>query len=131
MQPESAEVATAGTGVYLLAMVALRLLRFLTLFALILASFGMISAHAQMAMPVSASSGHEMGAAEHCAGMDQERKQKPASGINCTIACSAVPSATGAIAVHPKAAAEMPPIALATSLFGLHPESDPPPPRFA
>ena len=128
---ERAEVATAGAGVYSPVMVALRLLRFLTLFALMLAPFGMMSAHAEMAMPVSAASGHEMASSGHCAGMNQPREEKPASGIDCTIACSAVPSAEGTIIVHPTAAAQTPPIALATSLLGLHPESDPPPPRLA
>ena len=131
MQARRAEVVTAGAGVYLPAMVALRLFRFLTLFALMLAPLGMMSAHARMAMPASASSGHEMAASSHCPGMDQPRKEKPVSGIDCTIACSALPSAESTIAVHPMAAAEVPPIALVTFLPGLHPESDPPPPRLA
>lgn len=124
-------VATSLVEPYLTAMFVLRLLRILTLVALLLAPLGMMSGHAAMAMGSAAEATNSMGPADHCGGMDKPARHQPASGIDCTIACSAVPSAEGTVATHPIAAAQIPPIALATSLFGLHPESDPPPPRLA
>ena len=58
-------------------MFAMRLLRFLTLIALIVAPVGMMSGHAAMAMSRAAIDGHHMAAMaapDHCAGMDQPSK---------------------------------------------------------
>lgn len=116
-------------------MVALRLLRFLTLLALLIAPLRMMSAHAEMAMPAaSGAAAHHTAAnvpSDHCGGMDQPGNEPPPSGIDCTIACSACPSAETQVDGHPVAAAAEPPVAVASILLGLHPESDPPPPRFA
>ena len=136
MRTPCLDIATPPRGGYLPHMVALRLMRFLTLFALLLAPFGMMSAHAQMAAPESAAVGHHMSAAgssDHCGDRDSDssdEKQRP-SGIDCTIACSAVASVEATIVAHPHAAVPAPPITLAATLHGLHPESEPPPPRFA
>ena len=111
-----------------------RLLRFLTLIALLLAPLSM--SHAAMAMPAGAPAAADhhtdaVASAHHCGGTDQPDKERPVSGIDCTIACSAVSSAESDIVARPILAAPVPQIALASSLHGLHPESDPPPPRFA
>jgi hypothetical protein len=133
--PQASSVASLGRGAYCRLMVAWRLLRFLTLLALLIAPLRMMSAHAEMAMPAASAQGdHHMAAAspsEHCGGMDQPRKDQPVSGIDCTIACSACPSADTRVDVHPQAVAAVPPVASASVLLGLHPESDPPPPRLA
>lgn len=133
--PATSLVASTSVGAYSQAMVALRLLRFLTLVALLIAPLRMMSAHAEMAMPAPADKGHHMAAAatsDHCGGgMNQPRKDQPASGIDCTIACSACPSAESTLIAHPHPAAPIPPATLASALIGLHPESDPPPPRLA
>ena len=124
-------VASGVAAPYLPAMVALRLTRFLTLLALLLAPLGMVRAHAAMAIPADASASAHHGGADPCGGMDRPAGQQPSSGIDCGIACSAMPSGDSEIAAHPMVAAAVPTALLAADLHGLHPESDPPPPRFA
>ena len=127
------EVATVRVGGYQPRMVALRLMRFLTLFALLLAPFGMMSAHARMSAPVPDSVRDHMSAmtADHCADLDPSGNEQRPPGIDCTIACSAVASLEGTFVPHTPVAAPAAPIALAPALHGLHPESDPPPPRLS
>ena len=127
-------VASLAAAVYSPAMVATRLLSFLTLFALLLAPFGMASAHAAKTMPAQAHSGHHVRAiapSNHCRGMDQSSKQRPASSIDCTIACSTLAGAAIEVTAHPVPAAPEPSFLAAAPLHGLSPESEPPPPRFA
>jgi hypothetical protein len=132
---EPIPVATLIARAYSPAMVALRLLRVMTLFALLLAPFGMMRSHAAMVLPAaSVAPGHHMdpaAPADPCPGMDQPAEDRPASNVDCMIACSAMPSLESGIAIHPILAATMPRPSPAGVLHGLHPESDPPPPRFA
>ena len=129
--PQASSVASLGRGAYCRLMVAWRL-PFLTLLALLIAPLRMMSAHAEMAMPAASASSPvyitTAAPSEHCGGMDQPRKDQPASGVDCTIACSACPSADTRVDAHPQAVAAVPPVAAASVLLGLHPESDPPPP---
>ena len=123
----------SGRG-YWPGMVAMRLLRFLTLIALLVAPVGMMSGHAAMAMSRATIDGHHMAATtapDHCAGMDQPSKKSSDGSIDCTISCSALPTADPQIAAHPLAAASVPHVLLSESVHGLQPEADPPPPRFA
>ena len=127
-------VASLRVGAYSPAVAATRLLRFLTLFALLLAPLGMMRAHAAMAIPAQGHSVHVMGSAapsEPCGGMHQPSKQAPASSIDCTIACSVLAGVSVEVAAHPVPAAPAPSFLAAVSLHGLTPESDPPPPRTA
>lgn len=113
-----------------------RLLRFLTLIAVIFAPISMSGGHAAMAMPApSAAMAEQMPAAPagHCADMggEQDKSGPSAPNIDCMIACSAMPAADFEVEVHPVVAAFIEPRALTNALNGLNPESDPPPPRFA
>ena len=126
-------VASTGMRAYGPAMFALRLLRILTLFAMLLAPLGITTAHAAMTAPAMMAGSHiaAMAPAEHCGGMDQPAGQRPDSGIDCTIACSALPALASEVAAHPLPSAPEPSTPLVGALHGLHPEFDPPPPRFA
>ncbi len=130
----ASSVVSESGAAYGQVMVALRLLRFLTLLALLIAPLRMMSAHAEMALPASPAAGHHMAAAgpsDHCGGMDESGKRTPDSSIDCALACSAMPGAQSELMAHPQALAAIPPATLADALLGLHPESDPPPPRIA
>ena len=126
-------VASTGMRAYGPAMFALRLLRILTLFAMLIAPLAMTSTHAAMAAPAAVAGSHRavVAPADHCGDMDQPARQRPVSGIDCTIACSALPSLASEFAAHPVPAAPEPPASLAGTLHSFHPEFDPPPPRFA
>lgn len=112
-------------------MVAARLLQLLALLALVLAPLGMMSTHAAMAAPAPASNVHHSQASEHCAGMDQPARPKPVSCIDCIMVCAGLPAANSDIAAHPLATAALPGLPPEQRVRGLHPESEPPPPRIA
>lgn len=109
------------------------LFRFLTILALLFAPLAMMGGHAAMAAPVAA--GMDMGdmqadSSDHCAGMEGKDDGQPAS-IDCMIACSAIPSLGSELGVQPAMDGMAQAIALHDHLRGLHPASDPPPPRFS
>jgi hypothetical protein len=110
-----------------------RLFRFLILLALLVAPFRMIVAHEAMAAPTPQVGAHHMSAdrAVPCGSEGMPSKQSDGASIDCTIACSVVAAMAAGIEVHPICAATPSPAPLAVALNGLHPESDPPPPRFA
>ena len=117
-------------------MTATRLLRFLTLFAVLFSPISMATGHAAMAMPApSAAMADHMaaGPAGHCAGMggEQDKSGPAAPNIDCMIACSAMLAADLEVDVHPVVAAFIEPRALTGALHGLSPEFDPPPPRLS
>lgn len=128
-------VASRGANPYLTRMTPTRLLRFLTMIAMLFAPLAMSGSHAAMAMPAPAAmapmSGHEAAAADHCADMGGASKDLPTADIDCMMACAAMPSALSEVAAYSVAAALPPPLALASGVHGLHPESETPPPRFA
>ena len=113
-----------------------RLVRFLTLCAMLFAPLSMSGAHA--ALPVAgaaATTSHVEAAppAGHCADMDETQDQNGQSNpsIDCMIACAALPSADFAVTSHPTAPDTIDPAPLPNGLSGLHPGSDPPPPRLS
>ena len=113
-----------------------RLWRVLTILAVLLAPLSMMGGHAAMAMPgPSASSvmdhGQAGSPAGHCADMDEDQTGQKSPSIDCMIACSAVPAAEFVVASHPAVHSVMPVGRLASLHPGLHPESDPPPPRLS
>jgi hypothetical protein len=113
-------------------------LRLLLLAALLLAPLGRIGMAQAMAMPAS-------GAAMpgHCAGMPaaapahrqgahhSNTPQKPDErmAVDCMIACAAMAPAPAPIMAPPPVAAFVPGAILLTSLSGIRPEAEPPPPR--
>jgi hypothetical protein len=109
------------------------LLRILTLLALLLAPLTMIGGHAAMAAPAPATA-HQMDMAtapDHCAGMNPGSKARPGSGIDCTIACAALPAIGAPFPVpllFPALAEPAPRIA---ARVGIVPEAATPPPRFS
>ena len=122
-------VASDPRPAYFTAMFAARLIRLLALLALVLAPLGMMTAHPAMAMPAPAAGAHH--GQDHCAGMDQPAKPQPVSCIDCILVCSALPAVESEIVAHPVGAAPLPRLAREARVHGLHPESEPPPPRFA
>lgn len=113
-----------------------RLWRVLTILAVLLAPLSMMGGHAAMAMPSPAASsvmdhGQAGSPAGHCAEMDQDKTGQTSPSIDCMIACSAVPAAEFVFASHPAVHGVMQIAALASLLPGLHPESEPPPPRLS
>lgn len=100
----------------------------LALLALLAAPFGMAGGAAAMPFaPSEAAMGHceEMAPAGGHHEPEQER------GIDCTIACAALPAiAPVSSAAFQIAAPMLAPLPL-SSLVGTFPEADPPPPRFA
>ena len=129
-------IATRSRTAYLPRMVARRLVRFLTMLALLLAPLGMVGQHAAMAIPGTAQAAeHYAENADHCAGMSSESEDEgsPNTGclVDCAVACSAIPALGSEIADQPIALALAQRLALISRVTGLHPESDPPPPRIA
>ncbi|HEX8444751.1 MAG TPA: hypothetical protein VF631_14000 [Allosphingosinicella sp.] len=133
-------IVTRPAENYLHTMVARRLVRILTMLALLLAPLSMVSEHAAMAMPApTASAHHEQAAGQsaHCAemaGQTQTEDQDSRSGdclIDCAIACSAIPPLANIVADHTLPPALAQPLPLVSRIAGLHPESDDPPPRTA
>jgi putative hemolysin len=130
-------IATRSGEVYLRGIMAARLIRLLTMFALLLAPLTMVGEHAAMAMPAAqdASAHHAAPAdqAGHCAKMggQSEDETTPDSDclIACAIACSAIPAVGSHMADRPLPVALAQPLSLVGRISGLHPESDPPPPR--
>jgi hypothetical protein len=129
--PQNPSVAMVGPAAYATAMVGVRLLQLLALLAMILAPIGMATGHDAMAAPMSTAHHMTAMAADHCAGMDQPAKPQPPSCIDCNMVCAGLAAVATATAVHPVASGSLPRIPLADAVQGLHPESDPPPPRLA
>ena len=133
-------IASAPPEAYLRLMVARRLVRILTMLALLLAPLTMIGGHAAMAMPAAATSAshHDQAAdpSAHCAEMSGETQDDDGTSpggclTDCAVACSAIPALCSAMADRPMAPAMAQPLALAGRVRGLHPESVDPPPRIA
>lgn len=114
-------------------MAGARLFRFLILLALILAPFRMIAAHEAMAASASQAGAHHMSAdmAVPCGSEGAGSKQRHGASVDCTIACSVVAAMAAEIEVRPICTEAPAPTPLVAALHGLHPESDPPPPRRA
>jgi hypothetical protein len=131
---QTSAIASKGLRAYGPGMAALRLLRILTLAALLLAPFGMLGNHASAARTTMAvPSGHHVAAmsAEHCADTGQPAKDRPSSSIDCMMACSAIAGIESELAEHPLPAAAPPEAMAPKAIHGLNPEADPPPPRLA
>jgi hypothetical protein len=109
--------------------------------ALLLAPLSMVSEHAAMAMPAMATTAPHHQQADnqpaHCADMAGETQDKeqgsPARDclIDCAVACSAIPPLNNVVALQALPPAMAQPLPLLSSIAGLHPESDDPPPRLA
>ncbi|HYD14525.1 MAG TPA: hypothetical protein VEC11_16890 [Allosphingosinicella sp.] len=115
-------------------------LRFLLLAAMLLAPVGRIGIAQAMAMPANAPAAM----AGHCADMpaaapaghggahkqapqqDDERK-----AVDCMIACAAMTTAPAPFVAPAPLAEAMPGALQLSSLSGIRPEADPPPPRFS
>jgi hypothetical protein len=110
-----------------------RLFRFLMLLALLVAPFRMIGAHEAMAAPAPQAGAHHMSVdrAVPCGSEGMPSNQRDGASIDCAIACSVVATMAAEADVRPVCTAIPSPAPLAIPLHGLHPESDPPPPRFA
>ena len=123
-------------------MVARRLVRILTMLALLFAPLSMVGGHAAMAMPTvaaaSSDSHHEQmaGQSAHCAEMAGETQGGGGSApgdclTDCAVACSAIPALGNVMADQPLAPAMAQLRPLVGRVRGLHPESADPPPRIA
>lgn len=124
-------IALAPPLGYVSAVTCRRFLPLLAVLALLLAPFGRAAAAEAMA-----ASGHTpAGSASHCRQMPSENPvhdgQDHRGTIDCLIACAVVAAEDSpSLAARPAAASAKMARALPT-FTGLHPESDPPPPRFS
>lgn len=126
---------------YLLPMLGRRLLRILTILAMLLAPMSMMGSPAAMAQPAASASAshHEQSAAEggHCAGMRGESQENDGSGSqqdclsDCAVTCAAIP-VVGEPLGEPVLLLSLSHSApLVNWMDGLNPESADPPPRAA
>lgn len=144
-------IALAGSAAYLRRVSLTRLLRFLTVLALVLSPLAMIGAspalatahHSAMASSGHLMAGHQMAghdmaadasmtAAAPCPDMDGKSKDQPCGSDDCQTACAAVPAIPavgGQLAPHtmPHGPQLLP--ALVSAPNGLDPEAATPPPR--
>jgi hypothetical protein len=132
-------IASRSTGTYFARVIPLRLMRVMTLLAVLLAPLGMMSTHvaaaAAMAGAHAMPMAHDMEAAAmpgHCPPADGEQDQgKMGPAIDCTLMCAAMPAADSALDER----IAFPAIKAAPSLQdrgrGLNPAADPPPPRLS
>lgn len=126
-------VATGFGEAYFGRMPATRLLRILTLCAMLFASFSMASGgHAAKAAPVPAAMqampAHGGG---HCTGGEEQRSTPDSPSIDCLIACAGLPTIMPAFDHAPALTAELPAIPLERRVSGRNPEDELPPPRNA
>ncbi|HEY0624092.1 hypothetical protein [Sphingomonas sp.] len=120
-----------------------RLLRVLTIAAMLFASFSMLGGHAAMAAPGASiaaghgATGHGAMAADGTAAMaghcDDAQKRSgdrlPGADIDCMIACAALPALGGCYVFErpsPSSAQRAPRVA---GIHGVDLQADPPPPR--
>jgi hypothetical protein len=124
-----------------------RLIRILTLLALVLSPLAMIGAAPAMAhqaatagsghpMAGHAMAGHDMNASmaamAHCKDMDKKSKDQPCGSSDCLTACAAVPAIPavgGQLEPHALAHGPRQHPALMSAPQGLDPEAATPPPR--
>lgn len=134
-------IVNASRTPYLPLMVAKRLVRILTMLAVLFAPLGMLGGSATMAQPVTVASGshHEQAAnmAAHCAEMGGETQDDDGSFphgdclSDCAVSCAAI-SALGSVLTDHAILPAMPQArAFADPLHGLIPGSADPPPRTA
>jgi hypothetical protein len=123
----SALAATISRASASARMVALRILRLLTMLAILLMPLGMIGPQ-----PAAAMAGHASAtmSADHCAGMAHKSKTAPAAPCcDCMVGCSAIPSQAPCVRHEAPAPMAAEPAALTAKIHGLHPEAATPPPR--
>ena len=139
-------IATAGSAAYLRRVSLTRLIRFLTIFALVLSPLAMIGAapasamahHAAMVADGHQMAGHDMAgdlsaaAMSSCKDMDGKSKDQPCGSSDCVTSCAAVPAIPaigGQVEPHPLAHGPRQLPALVSIPRGLVPAAETPPPR--
>jgi hypothetical protein len=134
----SRSFATFRLPAHLARMPVVRLLRFLTILAVLLAPVGMMGGAPAQAMGHHASAGILDGAAmtgmDDCAGMqkaDGKPHRQPSQKHDCMMACAAIPAFASELPAKPLAPIAAEPVPLSTFDHGLTPEAATPPPRFA
>ncbi|HEV2866026.1 MAG TPA: hypothetical protein VGX37_05890 [Allosphingosinicella sp.] len=102
-----------------------RLLPLLAVLAMLFSPLGHVAAAQARGNPDQAMSGH-------CEGMPMPAKHQPANGaIDCMIACAVVaPTPAPLVAAMASVRAPNAPVEM-RPYVGIHPEADPPPPRFS
>ena len=123
-------VAIPSGGLYPGAVTPRACLRLLLLAALLLAPLGRISV-AQAAPPAAGMTMAHCG--EMPAGHDRQAPapDKERMAVDCLIACAAMAPPPAPLVTPPPAGVAPPATALISSLNGIQPEADPPPPRFS
>lgn len=104
-----------------------RILPLLALLALLFAPFGRMAAAEAMVEPHHAS----ISAAGHCDDRPSSDPDRSRQAVDCLVACAVMaPPAVPALVLQPLL--RLAPAASPTPAFsGLHPDADPPPPRFS
>ena len=141
-------IASARPAAYLRRVSLTRLIRFLTILALVLSPLAMVGPspasamanHAAMAANGHAMPGRDMAsnaamaAMSHCQGMEGKSKDQPCDSGDCLEACAAVPAIPavgGQLEPHALAHGPRQLPALVSAPHGLDPEAATPPPRSA
>ena len=123
-------VATIGRADYLGRMVASRILRMLTMLAVLLMPIGMLGGEAAAmghSAPIAAAA-----MADHCAAMHhKQKKDEPAKGADCVVACAAIPASDAPYQHETLAPMHVEAPRLIAVVAGLHPEAATPPPRIS
>jgi hypothetical protein len=105
-----------------------RLLPLLALVALLLAPFGRAAAAEAMAMPDTIAAAM----AGHCNdGPEPADHRSDGAAVDCLIACGVMTPAAGPALVAEPPLRLVPATSPLPAISGLHPEADPPPPRFS
>ena len=117
----------------------MRTLRLLLLAVMLLAPLGRVGVAHAMAVPAAAPA-----MAGHCADMPAaapdpqggHHRQTPPQGdeqkaVDCMVACAAMTAAPAPLVAPRPLATALPGARLLSSLTGIRPEADPPPPRFS
>ncbi|HEY0129814.1 MAG TPA: hypothetical protein VGB57_00300 [Allosphingosinicella sp.] len=106
-------------------MSATRLLRWLTLFALLVAPLAMIGGSPATAHVAAVLGGH-------CAETEKPVEAPPSAPVDCMIACAGcLPTQAGTLAVRPRLEPAARPGPIDFRLSGLNPEAATPPPRIS
>jgi hypothetical protein len=114
----------------------MRALRLLLLAVMLLAPVGRIGIAQAMAAPAEAKTAMDGHCADMPASAPGHHRQAPTQGdegkaVDCMIACAALATAPALFVAPAPPAATMPGAPFLSSLTGLRPEADPPPPRFS
>ena len=131
MSGSARAIESMRRGAYLPRVSITRLMRFLTIFAVLLSPISMVGGTAAQAMGHGTAAEHESAETPmpHCADMDDKSKGDVRASIDCTIACAALISELSRVDAPALALTPMHRPVVNVTVRGLRPEAATPPPR--